>query len=128
MSKKKNCLTRETFIATKQTAAALPQLAEYLLDTKEIKLVLLGMINSDPLEKRFGWFRQLSGANYFASVRQFLEAEKKIRIKCLVKHGKVSLQEVREAFKECGESEKAKIASDTAMLLSALPNSLSAGF
>jgi hypothetical protein len=126
---KKNTLTRETFIAVKQTAAALSELADYLLLVKGLKFVCLGMINSDPLEKRFGWFRQLSGANYFASVRQFLEAEKKIRIKCLVKHGQVSLQEVRESFRESNESDKIAVAKDTAVLISTLPtDSLSSRF
>jgi hypothetical protein len=125
---RKTALTKETFTAVKQTAAALRELAEYLLG-KGLKFVLLGMINSDPLEKRFGWYRQLSGANYFASVRQFLEAEKKIRIKCLVKHGQVSLQEVREVFKESNEAEKQKILSDCAVLLDSLPiDSLSGSF
>jgi hypothetical protein len=125
---KKTALTRETFIAAKQAAAGLPQLAEYLL-TKGLKFVLLGMINSDPLEKRFWWYRQLSGANYYASVRQFLEAEKKIRIKCLVKHGQVSLQEVREAFADCSETEKDKIASEASGVLSSLQSdSLSSNF
>jgi hypothetical protein len=129
MKQKKNALTRETFIAVKQTAATLPELADYLLVKKGLKFVLLGMINSDPLEKRFGWFRQLSGANYYASVRQFLEAEKKIRIKCLVKHGQVSLQEVRESFRESSDSDKIAVARDTATLICALPSdSLSSTF
>lgn len=72
---------------------------------------------ADPLEKRFGWFRQLSGANYFASVRQFLEAEKKIRIKVLVKHGKISLSEVRETF-QMEESDNEEQAS---AVLASLP-------
>ena len=33
------------------------------------------------------------GANYFLSVRQFLEAEKKIRINTLVKHTNLSFTE-----------------------------------
>jgi hypothetical protein len=32
-----------------QTCSALPDLAEYLLDVKGLIVVLLGMINSDPL-------------------------------------------------------------------------------
>ena len=39
-----------------------------------------GKTQSDYLEKRFGRNRQLSGANYFASERQFIEAEKAIRV------------------------------------------------
>ena len=34
---------------------------------------------SDPLEGRFGWYRQANGGNFFMSVRQVLLAEKKIR-------------------------------------------------
>lgn len=126
---KKNTLTRETFIAIRQTVCALSQLAVYLLTSRGLKFVLLGMINSDPLERRFGWFRQLSGANYFASVRQFLEAEKKIRIKCLVKHGNVSLQDVREVFSSCEQKEKDKIVADTQNVLDNLAcETLSASF
>jgi hypothetical protein len=77
MSKKSGGLSRETFLSGKQTCLALKELAEYLLKEKEFEYVLLGKVNSDPLERRFGWYRQLAGANYFISVRQFLEAEKK---------------------------------------------------
>ena len=41
------------------------ELSNYLLDEKdEIVYVLLGLIQSDYLEGRFGWYRQLSGVNY----------------------------------------------------------------
>lgn len=93
-------LTKETSFAARQTAVAIADLSEYLIDVKGLSFVLLGYINSDPLEKRFGWFRQLSGANYYASVRQFLEAEKKIRLQCLLKHGQLSLTEVKLTFEQ----------------------------
>ena len=51
--------------------------------------VLLGKLSSDPIEKRFGQFRQLSGANFFISVRQLLDAEKRIRILSLIHDGKI---------------------------------------
>ena len=38
--------------------------------------VLLGKLSSDPIEKRFGQFGQLSGANFFILVRQLLDAQK----------------------------------------------------
>jgi hypothetical protein len=75
---KKTGLSRETFLAAMQTTSALKELAEYLLEETCLDYVLLGKINSDPIERRFGCYRQLAGANYFISVRQFLEAEKKI--------------------------------------------------
>ena len=46
-----------------------------------MKYILSGNIQSEPLEKRFGRYRQLSGANYFGTQKQFLEAEKVIRVK-----------------------------------------------
>uniref|UniRef100_A0A0K2UZT2 Putative LOC101234561 [Hydra vulgaris] n=1 Tax=Lepeophtheirus salmonis TaxID=72036 RepID=A0A0K2UZT2_LEPSM len=77
-------LTAETFL-TKQTFLAAAYLAEYLLLDEDFSSVLLGMFQSDPIKKRFGWVRQLRGGIYYISVRQILEAEKKIRILSLVK-------------------------------------------
>lgn len=98
------------------------ELAEYLLQEKDLAYVLLGKINSDPLERRFGWYRQLAGANYFISVRQFLEAEKKIRLRCLVKFEKLSLSEVSDVFQE-GEDEKSdRVECASQDVLAALPS------
>ena len=36
----------------------------YLLEEKGSNYVLLSFITSDPIERRFGWYRQLGGANY----------------------------------------------------------------
>ena len=49
--------------------------------------VLTGKLQSDSLEKNFGWCRQLSGANYFISTRQLFKAENKIRMMTLLKSG-----------------------------------------
>ena len=38
------------------------------------------------------------GGNYFLSVRQFLEAEKKLHISTLVKHTKLNLKEIQSIF------------------------------
>ena len=40
--------------------------------------VLLGKYMSDPIEERFGWYRQANGGNFFMSIKQLLLAEKKI--------------------------------------------------
>ena len=85
----------------KQTTSGLIGLAIYLIEEKGFKYVLLGFITSDPIERRFGWYRQLCGANYFLSVRQLLESEKKIRLHVLV-HGdlkNISFQEACEILK-----------------------------
>ena len=39
---------------------------------------------SDPIEARFGWYRQASGGTFFMSLRQLMLTEKKIRILTLL--------------------------------------------
>ena len=51
-----------------------------------LSYVFLCHAQSDAIENRFGWYRQLSG-NYFNSVLPFLQSEKTIRIRSLVKRG-----------------------------------------
>ena len=115
----KTGLSKETFLAAQHTANALHELANYLLSQKGFEYVLLGKVNSDLLEQRVEWYRQLAGANYFISVRQFLEAERKIRLKSLVKVNKLSMSEVAEIFRE-PEGQKAKIDEDADKLLACL--------
>ena len=86
-------LSSETFFTLTQTTRALIGVSIHLLEVKGQNYVLLAFISSDPIEGRYGWYRQLSGANYFLSVRQFLEAEKKIRLQSLVKHSNLSFNE-----------------------------------
>ena len=47
--------------------------------------LLLGKMSSDPIEARFGAYRQMAGANYYISCKQLFEAEKKIRALNLIK-------------------------------------------
>ncbi len=94
----KHSLTRETFLAVIQSSLAVPDTVQYLLESKGLSYVLTGKLQSDPLERRFSWFRQLSGANYYVSVRQVLEAEKSIRLKSLIKFSNYDIDEVQEIF------------------------------
>ena len=80
----KQGFTKETFNAIIQTTKCIPRQVDYLLDIKELDYELLGYIQSDYLEQRFGWYRQLWAANYFNSVLQLLQAEKSIRIRSLL--------------------------------------------
>lgn len=73
-------LTTETFNALTRTVNAVIQLSEYALNTLGIGYLLLGKLQTDNLEARFGEYRQLSGANYLVSVQQILVSEKKLRI------------------------------------------------
>jgi hypothetical protein len=96
-------LTKETMLAMKHTCTTLIALSKYLLSEKGYKFVLLGQFQSDPIERRFGWYRQLNGANYFASMKQFLEAEKTIRITCLTKFNKMVMSDIQAVYTEKDE-------------------------
>lgn len=100
---RKRSLTRETFFALKQTTGALIELANYLLQRKGFTFVLSGAVQSDPLERRFSWYRQLSGGNFYVSVRQVLEAEKAIRMRSLVKFSKLSIGEIQQLYSDFEE-------------------------
>ena len=39
----------------------------------------MGKIQSNNIEGRFGYIRQLSGVNYYVSMRQLHESERKLR-------------------------------------------------
>lgn len=100
-----NGLSRETFLALEHTCRGVSELSEYLMNELDFKYVLLGKLQSDPIEKRFGCYRQLSGANYFVSVRQVLENEKKIRLVSLLKFSKLSLEEMPPVSEEIRASD-----------------------
>ena len=63
----------------------------------QLDFILLGNICSDYLEGRFGWYRQLCGANYYNSVTRFLQAEKTIRLRSLVNMG-FDMTQIRVMF------------------------------
>lgn len=91
-------LTPQTFLALRHTCLALAACASYLLEKLDFKFVLLGNLQSDPIESRFGWLRQMSGANYYISTKQVLDSERKIRALSLLKFSKFSLSEVDSAI------------------------------
>ena len=79
-------MSTDTLKGVMYTCRGLVGLANYLLDRHGdlIQHVLLGKIQSDKIEGRFGHLRKLAGGNYWASVRQFMEGEAVIRAKSLV--------------------------------------------
>jgi len=91
-------LTRETFLALRHTCLALAECSAHLLDRKAFNYVLLGHLQSDAIERRFGWLRQMSGANYYISTRQVLESDRKIRAVSLLKFSGISLTEIDSAI------------------------------
>jgi len=72
-------LTSETFTACIQSTGAIYDLSIYLLQMHGFSYVITGKFLSDPIEGRFGWYRQVHGANFYISIRQVLPAEKIIR-------------------------------------------------
>ncbi|XP_049774363.1 uncharacterized protein LOC126162092 [Schistocerca cancellata] len=72
-------LTRETHSALKHTTAALIDFSDYWLSEKNRSYLLLGKVQTDSLEDRFGKYRQLCGGNYHVSLRQVFETEQKLR-------------------------------------------------
>ena len=122
----KNAFSKETFEAARQTCGALPHLVNYLLEEKYFDYVLLGFIQSDCIERRFGCYRQLNGANYYASVRQFIEAEKSIRLKSLIKYSNLDLQDLKGIFKDINTAETAAIDSEANLLLDKICTDLNA--
>ena len=105
-----NGLSKETFRAVKHTTLAMNELVHYH------HFVLLGLIQSDFLEGRFGWYRQLNGGNYYASVLQFLQAEKTIRLRSLAEVG-YNLSEIDAIFSEVKEREASKDENDAVDLM-----------
>ena len=77
-------LTRETFTALQQNVKVLIAFIEKSLTIPGVEYVLLGKLQTDNLEHRFGCYRQLSGGNYNISAAQVFESEKKIRVKSLL--------------------------------------------
>ena len=122
---KSESLSKETFFCSKQTSSAICALACYLINDIGLKYVCLGKISSDPIERRFGRYRQLSGANYFISVKQFLEAEKTIRLDCLVRFSKLEMKEIKSLFLEAENEKEEKLDSETLVLIDTLESDMS---
>ena len=53
-------LTRETFLACIQTMGAIPDLAMYLQEKHGVSYLLMAKLTFDPIEGRFGWYRQVN--------------------------------------------------------------------
>jgi hypothetical protein len=89
-------LTSETFAAVTLMCDTLPRIAKYLISSCDYHYVLLGSLQSDPLESRFGRYRQLHGANFFISFRQICESEKKIKISSALQHSGLHISDLQK--------------------------------
>ena len=75
-----NGFTSQSFTVCIQTISAFPKISKHLQSRHGFLYILPGKFTSDPIKSRFGWYRQVNGDNYFMSIKQLLEAEKKIRV------------------------------------------------
>ena len=92
-------LTKKTALALRQTSQAMTGLSRYLFNKCGFRYVLLGKMQSDNIEGRFGHIRQLSGGNYYISMRHLYENDRKLRTVSLLKYTKISVAEIDETAK-----------------------------
>ena len=90
----------EKFTLTKQTCSALiitlratAALIEDLLDEEGFDHVLVARFQSDPLERRFSMYRQMSGGRFLVSLREVYSSEKILSLKSLLKENIDILEE-----------------------------------
>ena len=88
------------FTATKQTSSALIRtllchaaLIEELVD-EGWRYVLTSRLQSDPLERRFEQYKQMSGGRFLVDLRNFTHSEKIMKLKFLLK-GDIKVNESR---------------------------------
>ena len=78
------CLTKQTFDALIRTLRAQASLVEDLL-LEGYDFVVPRRFQSDPLEKRFSRYRQMSGGRFLVSLREVLSSERILAISSLLK-------------------------------------------
>ena len=110
---KKRGLSQPTSAACRLMCESIFNISRHLLTECNFLYVLLGKIQSDIIEKRFGKYRQMSGSNYFISVRQLMESEKKLKIHNFLAHCNMSVSDL-SIFRQCDLNEDSE--SDSHML------------
>jgi len=108
-------LSKETFQCAKVTSKSLALLCKFLISKRDFEFVLLGKIQSDKIEGRFGKFRQMVGGNLYTSVRQFVEADRTIKMLNLSKMN-FAICNLKEMFGESKDTGK-KAATQTVGVL-----------
>lgn len=79
-----NKLTTQTHTAWSHTVHGILEIISYCFNELNLNYILLGKFQTDPLEDRFGKYRQLAGGQYHISLRQLYESEKRLRIQSLL--------------------------------------------
>ena len=66
-------LTKETFTALHYITYTFLELTKYCIEELKMQYMLPGKFQTDHLEARFGQYRQLSGDQYYISIKQVFE-------------------------------------------------------
>lgn len=109
-------LTVPTMQAMTLSTQSLQSIALFLLAEEGFEYVLLGKCQSDKIEGHFGWYRQMSGGNYFISSRQILESEKLIKIQSLVKFSGYNFNDIKSMFQAINDQDQVQIGLDAIYL------------
>ena len=96
-------LSTETFQAAKHSSESLASIFEYLVEEAGLSYVLPIKFQNDKIEGRFGKLRQMCGGNLFASVRQFLESERSIKMMNLA-HLNLEVADIDDIFVDAKNS------------------------
>ena len=76
-------LSRQTFDALIKTNRAIADLSNALL-SEGYEYDLTGRFQTDPLERRFSQYRQMSGGRFLVSLNEVMRSESIIKIKCML--------------------------------------------
>jgi hypothetical protein len=79
-----------TFKAIHQTVSVLLEIASTYIE--DVDYIMFGKFQTDNLERRFSWYRRLSGCTYHVSYLEVIESEKKLRLKNCIKSDTVTLE------------------------------------
>ena len=84
---KKFCLTKQTVSALITTLRVQAALVDELLDSGEYKFVSIRKMQSDPLEKRYSQYRQMSGGRFLVELTEVNNSERILACRALLKAG-----------------------------------------
>ena len=76
--------------------SALQKLSFSLFEQHDCKYILLGHVQSDAIEHRFGRLRQMNCGNFFIGYKQLLESERRIKVVSLLKHTGIDARDLSQ--------------------------------
>lgn len=90
----RSCLSKQTALALIQTNNAIADLCDFLFD-HGYDFILTGRLQTDPLERRYSQYRQMSGGRFLISLQDVLRSENIIKIKTYLQHS-IPLSSINE--------------------------------